>query len=69
MADQVNDLMTSCLSMLDARGYHEARKSLLERYGKPYKIAAAFIDRLNNGPQLKAFSLVLVLVCRSVVYG
>ena len=51
---QVKELMSSCLSMQDARGYDEARKLLLERYGQPYKIATAFVDRLTNGPQLKA---------------
>ena len=53
-AGQVKELMSSCLSMQDARGYDEARKLLLERYGQPYKIAAAFVDRLTNGPQQKA---------------
>ena len=46
--------MSSCHSMQDARGYYEARRLLLERYGQPYKIASAFVDRLTNGPQLKA---------------
>lgn len=53
-AGQVKELVSSCLSMQDTRGYREARKLLLERYGQPYKIAAAFVDRLTNDPQLKA---------------
>ena len=53
-AGQVKELMSSCLSMQDARGYYEARRLLSERYGQPYKIASAFVDRLTNGPQLKA---------------
>jgi hypothetical protein len=51
---QVKELMSSCLSMQDARGYYEARRLLLQRYGQPYKIATAFVDRLTNGPQIKA---------------
>ena len=51
---QVNELMSSCLSMQDTLGYDEARKLLLERYGQPFKIATAFVDRLTNGSQIKA---------------
>ncbi len=51
---QVKELMSSCLSMQDARGYYEARRLLLQRYGQPYKIATAFVDRVTNGPQIKA---------------
>ena len=43
-AGQVKELMRSCLSMQDAQGYNKARKLLLERYGQPYKIAAAFVQ-------------------------
>ena len=51
---QVKELVSSCLSMQDARGYDEARRLLLERYGQPYKIATAFVERLTKGPQIKA---------------
>ena len=39
--------------MQDARGYYEARRLLLQRYGQPYKIATAFVDRLTIGLQIK----------------
>ena len=51
---QVQQLMRSCLSMKEDEGYREARKLLLERYGQAYKIATAFVDRIANGPPIKA---------------
>lgn len=51
---QVQELMRSCLSMKEDQGYREARKLLLERYGQPYKIATAFVDRIANTPPIKA---------------
>jgi hypothetical protein len=51
---QVRELMRSCLSMREEEGYREARRLLLERYGQAYKIASAFVDRISNGPPIKA---------------
>ena len=64
---QVQELMRSCLSMKEEQGYREARKLLLERYGQPYKIATAFVERISNtspikaddGPGLQRFSILL----------
>ncbi len=51
---QVQELMRSCLSMREEEGYREARRLLLERYGQAYKIASAFVERISNGPPIKA---------------
>jgi hypothetical protein len=40
--------------MREEEGYHEARRLLLERYGQAYKIASALVDRISNGPPIKA---------------
>ena len=47
------DLMKSCLSMREEEGYVEARRLLKERYGRSYKIAAAHVKRLIEGPPIK----------------
>ncbi|XP_033127591.1 uncharacterized protein LOC117125239 [Anneissia japonica] len=60
----VQELMRSCLSMSDERGYLEARRLLQERYGQPHKVAAAHLQRLldwpiikpEDGPALQRFS-------------
>ncbi|XP_078357279.1 uncharacterized protein LOC144642164 [Oculina patagonica] len=50
----VKELMKSCLTMREQEGYVEARRLLKERYGQGYKIAAAHVKRLVEGPQIKA---------------
>ena len=50
----VQDLMKSCLSMNPERGYIEARRLLKERYGQSFRIAAAHIGQLTEGPQIKS---------------
>jgi hypothetical protein len=52
-SSQVQELMCGCLSMREEEGY-KARRLLLERYGQAYKIASAFVDRISNGPPIKA---------------
>jgi len=47
------ELMRSCLSMREEEGYVEARRLLKERYGRSYKIAAAHVKRLIEGPSIK----------------
>ena len=49
----VQDLMKSCLSMREDEGYVAARKLLKERYGQNYRIAAAHVQRLIDGPPIK----------------
>ena len=48
------DLMKSCLSMSPERGYTEARRLLKERYGQKYRIAAAHVQTLTEGPIIKS---------------
>lgn len=48
------ELMKSCLTMREQEGYVEAKRLLKERYGQGYKIAAAHVKRLVEGPQIKA---------------
>ena len=54
MAGDVQELMRSCLAMDSEEGYREARKLLAKRYGQPYKIASAYVERVTNGPAIKA---------------
>ena len=35
-------------------GYQEARTLLKDRYGQSYRIATAYVERLTNGPPIKA---------------
>ena len=70
----VQDLVRSCLTMPDAIGYKEARRLLAERYGQPYNIATAYVDRVINGapirtedgPSLQKFSILLTS-CRNTL--
>ena len=50
----VQDLVRSCLTMPDEIGYNEARRLLAERYGQPYNIATAYVDRVINGAPIRA---------------
>lgn len=50
----VNELMRSCLNMKANEGYQEARRLLKERFGQDYKIASAYVNRITEGPPLKA---------------
>ena len=40
--------------MREDEGYQEARRLLRERYGQSYKIAAAHVKRLVEGPAIRA---------------
>ena len=46
--------MRSCLSMHPQEGYQEARKLLKSRYGRSYKIATAYVERISSYPQIKS---------------
>jgi hypothetical protein len=50
----VQDLMESCLSMNPEEGYTEAKRLLKERYGQKYRIAAAHVKALTEGPSIKS---------------
>ena len=50
----VKELMQSCSSMEGDRGYSEARRLLKQRYGRNYRIAAAHVQQLIDGPVMKS---------------
>ena len=43
-----------CVLLEPSDGYKRARSILYSRYGRPYLVARSYIDKLVNGPQLKA---------------
>ena len=50
---ECNQLVKSCLSMQEQVRYTEARRLLKERYGQNYRIRAAHVQKLINGPSIK----------------
>ena len=68
------ELVSSCLYLVPEEGYSEARRLLQAEYGDSYKIASAFVSKLQSWPQIKPsdgtsireFSLFLVR-CRNVM--
>ncbi|KAK3728341.1 hypothetical protein QZH41_002184 [Actinostola sp. cb2023] len=50
----VQELMRSCLSMREEEGYLEAKRLLKERFGQGYRIAAALVEKLTDGPTIKS---------------
>ena len=46
--------MQSCLAMDSEKGYREAWKLRTKRYGQPYRIALACVERVTNGPAIKS---------------
>ncbi|KAK3745816.1 hypothetical protein QZH41_005679 [Actinostola sp. cb2023] len=46
--------MRSCLAMNTDDGYARARELLKSRYGQPFKIATAYIDKVLKTPLIKA---------------
>ena len=51
---EVKELIKSCLSMPDSQGYKQARVLLKKMYGQNYKIAAAYSNKITEGPSIKA---------------
>ena len=49
---EVQELVSSCLSMKPEEGYQEARSLLKKRYGQSYRIATAYVGKLTNGPPI-----------------
>ena len=45
-AGDVQQLMRSCVAMDSEKGYRGARKLLTKRYGQPYRITSACVERL-----------------------
>ena len=50
---EVQELVKSCLSMDPEEGYREARILLKQRYGQPYRIATAYVNKVTKGPPIK----------------
>lgn len=51
---EVHELMSSYLTINPEEGYSEARKILKKRFGENYRIATAYVDKVTEGPALKA---------------
>ena len=49
------DAIKSCLALDSAVGYQTARTLLEERFGHPYKITAAHLNRITRGAPLKPY--------------
>ncbi|XP_068704044.1 uncharacterized protein [Montipora foliosa] len=45
----------SCVSMDPACGFQTARALLKDRFGHPFKIALAYLNRITNGPRVKPY--------------
>jgi len=51
--DNVKKIINNCVLLSPNNGYTEARNILHERYGDPYVIACASVDKVTNGPPLR----------------
>ena len=51
---EVQELVSSCLSMKPEEGYQEATTLLKKQYGQSYRIATAYVNKLTKGPPIKA---------------
>jgi hypothetical protein len=51
---EAKELIGGCLHYQDAtQGYKEARRLLAEEYGTPYRISAAYYEKLMEWPTIK----------------
>lgn len=48
------ELVRSCIHMEPEYGYYKAKRLLKERYGKPHKISAAYINKAVSWPSMKS---------------
>ena len=53
-AGRAQELVRSCLYMNAKAGYLKARKLLESKFGQKHKIALAYVDKVTNGPAIKA---------------
>ena len=51
---EVQELMRSCLTMKPEEEYEKPKKLLKDKYGQDYKIAAAYVDRINQAEFIKS---------------
>ena len=49
---EAREVIIDC-GLYGRQGYDKARQLLYQRYGKPYKIAQAYIEKLVDGPPIK----------------
>ena len=53
-AGRLQELISSCLYMNAEAGYLKARKLLESNFGQKHKIAMAYVDKVTNGPVIRA---------------
>ena len=53
-AGRPQELARSCLYMNPEAGYLKARKLLESQFGQKHKIAMVYVDKVTNGPAIKA---------------
>ena len=53
-AGRAQELVQSCLYMKAEDGYVKAKKLLESKFGQKHKIAMAYMDKVTNGPVIKA---------------
>ncbi|XP_066019649.1 uncharacterized protein [Pocillopora verrucosa] len=53
-AGRAQELVQSCLYMKAEDGYVKAKKLLESKFGQKHKIAMAYVDKVTNGPVIKA---------------
>ena len=53
-AGRAQELVRSCLYMKPEEGYPKAKKLLESKFGQKHKIAMAYVDKVANGPAIKA---------------
>ncbi|KAL9976387.1 hypothetical protein ACROYT_G013685 [Oculina patagonica] len=51
---RAQEVVRSCLYMEPKEGYLKAKKLLESKFGQKYKIAMAYVDKVTNGPGIKA---------------
>ena len=69
-AGRPQELVRSCLYMNAEAGYLKVRKLFDNKFGQKHKIAIVYVDKVTNGPAIKAEdaeALEVSPLCRSVV--
>ena len=51
---EAKSCMEDCVLLKPSEGYKRARSILYSRYGRPHLIASSYINKLVDGPQIKA---------------
>lgn len=53
LGEEPQELIKGCLHLDNDSGYPEAKGLLKEKYGDPYKISNAYIERINQWPCIR----------------